>query len=382
MDNDLPAPQTTPVVKLHQLVTDNLPLAPHKYPKVALFYIKALSAGAVGYFERRSYQRQLKGFDLPHPPLFVLGHWRSGTSFLQSLIGAAPGYMYYNKFQTIFPDSFLLTQHSLKPLINYLFARSPIARSWKNGVAHNFDSLDTASEIEVAMINQMNPYSFHWGQVFPKRWKYYFDRYLFMDGISKREYRAWQQSVKQLNKKVNFTAPEDRLVVKNPGDTARLAHLHKLYPQAKFVFIHRDPYDVFYSNIKLWKRILSNLAVQETDEAQIKRSVRYIYRRVHEQYFADREAVPNTQLAEIAYEDFRKAPVATLAQVFEQLQLPGFAANRPYYEAYVGDGGFKPSTYDYQAEELAVLEEEWGPVMDTLGYDRSNAKLTRAGSSK
>jgi len=382
MDNDLPAPQTTPVVKLHQLVTDNVPLAPRKYPKVALFYLKALSAGAVGYFERRSFQRQLQGFELPHPPLFVLGHWRSGTSFLQSLIGAAPGYVYYNKFQTIFPDSFLLTRHSLKPLINYLFTRSPIARSWKNGLSHNFDSLDTASEIEVAMINQMNPYSFHWGQVFPQSWKFYFDRYLFMDGISQQEYKAWQRSVRLLNKKVNFTAPNDRLVVKNPGDTARLSHLRKLYPEAKFIFIHRHPYDVFYSNIKLWKRILSNLAVQETDEAQIKRSIRYIYRRMHEQYFADRVAVPESQLVEMTYEDFRKAPVDTLGQAFDQLGLPGFQANRSYYEAYAGEGSFQPSRYDYQAEDLDLLEEEWGTVMDELGYERSNAKSARAGSSK
>ena len=79
MDNDLPAFQTTPVAKLHQLVTDNLPLAPRKYPKVALFYLKALSAGAVGYFERRYFQRQLQGFELPHPPLFV---WGTGAAAL------------------------------------------------------------------------------------------------------------------------------------------------------------------------------------------------------------------------------------------------------------------------------------------------------------
>ena len=301
---------------------------------------------------------------------------------MQSLIGAAPGYVYYNKFQTIFPDSFLLTRHSLKPFINYLFTRSPIARSWKNGLSHNFDSLDTASEIEVAMINQMNPYSFHWGQVFPQSWKYYFDRYLFMDGISQQEYKAWQRSVQLLNKKVNFTAPNDRLVVKNPGDTARLSHLRKLYPDAKFIFIHRNPYDVFYSNIKLWKRILSNLAVQETDEAQIKHSIRYIYRRMHEQYFADRAGVPESQLVEIAYEDFRKAPVDTLGQAFDQLGLAGFQANRHYYEAYAGSGGFQPSQYDYKVEELSLLDDEWGAIMDTLGYGRSNAKSARAGSSK
>ncbi len=371
-----------PVALLHRIVADNKAVAPQKYPKLLLFYAKALSAGLMGSIERLAYRRKLTRYQPKYPPLFVLGHWRSGTSFLQSLIGSAPGYVHYNKFQTIFPDSFLLTRHSLKPFINYLFSRSPIARSWKDGLSHNFDSLDTASEIEVALINQMQRHSFHWGQVFPKSGTYYFDRYLFMDGISASEFRQWQRSVRHLNKKVNFTEPESRLVVKNPGDTARMRYLLELYPDAKFIFIHREPYDVFYSNIKLWQRILSNLSVQPVGEGQVRNNIRYIYRRVHENYLADRKLARPGQLAEIAYEDFRLDPVGTLGSVFEALQLPGFAENEPYYREYAGGKPFSPATYDYEPEEIRRLHSEWGPVMQQLGYDRSNRTSTLAGNSR
>jgi len=362
-------PDKPPVYKLNRLLRINPKVSTKFYPKLALLYLKTLSASVMGGIESTVYRQKLKAYKPKHPPLFVLGHWRSGTSFLQSLLGTPPNYMHYNKFQTIFPDSFLLTRHTLKPFMNFLFSRSKSVQSWKANGSYDFNSLDTASEIEVAMISKINPYSFHWGHVFPQQWKFYFDRYLFMDDISPKDYKNWRRSVQKLNKKVNFTQPNSRLIIKNPGDTARLRHILSIYPDAQFIFIHRNPYDVFYSNIKLWKHILSGLSMQDVDTAEIKRGIRYIYRRMHQKYFADRSLVPDHQMIEIDYKTFSQQPLQTVEHIYDHLNLPNFEGNKPHLERYLAGLNSRKSQYEYADEDIELINREWKFVFEELGYD-------------
>ena len=42
-------------------------------------------------------------------PLFILGHWRSGTTHMHNLLGKDPNHTYPTLWQVIFPDSFLVT---------------------------------------------------------------------------------------------------------------------------------------------------------------------------------------------------------------------------------------------------------------------------------
>ena len=46
---------------------------------------------------------------------------------------------------------------------------------------------------------------------------------------------------------VNGGGAERRLLLKSPVHTSRIKILLQLYPDAQFVFIHRDPYTVFKS---------------------------------------------------------------------------------------------------------------------------------------
>jgi omega-hydroxy-beta-dihydromenaquinone-9 sulfotransferase len=371
----------SPLTELRELVNANQPIAPDKRHRLALYYGKAFVTSMLGQAERWFYQRKLQAYRPQHPPLFILGHWRSGTSFLQATLAQAPDYTHFNKFQALFPRSFLLTRRSLKPLIDYTLNHLGPVQAWRKRISHDFQSLDSAAEIEVALVNQMSPYSFHWGQVFPQNWQYYFDRYLFMEGISQREYHAWQRAVLHLNKKVNYLHPEKRLLVKNPGDTARVRHLLKLYPEARFIFIHRNPYDVFYSNIKLWKLILASLAVQDTSEAQIKVAIRYIYRRMHERYLEDRALIPPEQRVEIDYESFRLAPVDTLAEVYEHLRLPGFDEHQAGFQAYADSQQYRPSRYVYLREDITQLNQEWGHIFEALGYEPLLMNKAREGTA-
>jgi len=48
-----------------------------------------------------------------------------------------------------------------------------------------------------------------------------------------------------------FRGTEKRLLLKSPVHTARIKLLLKLFPDAQFVYIHRNPYDVFRSAVNM-----------------------------------------------------------------------------------------------------------------------------------
>jgi len=50
-------------------------------------------------------------------PLFVIGHWRSGTTYLHNLLSLDPSYGYCSTFQTILPGVFLGSEQTFKPLV-------------------------------------------------------------------------------------------------------------------------------------------------------------------------------------------------------------------------------------------------------------------------
>ncbi|MCP4658615.1 MAG: sulfotransferase [bacterium] len=60
------------------------------YPRVVCMILNAAVSSTLARIERARYGRAVEGVELA-PPVFVLGHWRSGTSFLHQLSASAVG---------------------------------------------------------------------------------------------------------------------------------------------------------------------------------------------------------------------------------------------------------------------------------------------------
>ena len=59
--------------------------------------------------EERKYGSQIEAV-LVLPPVFILGHWRQGTTHLHNLLSLDPQFAYPTLFQTLYPRSFLTTE--------------------------------------------------------------------------------------------------------------------------------------------------------------------------------------------------------------------------------------------------------------------------------
>ena len=61
-----------------------------------------------------------------------------------------------------------------------------------------------------------------------------------------------------LCKKIQYISENNKpLLLKNPFDFANFFTIKQLYPHAKFIFIHRHPYEVISSILRAWQTLLT-----------------------------------------------------------------------------------------------------------------------------
>ncbi len=84
-------------------------VSPLSWPRIAFQMTVSLANSINRVLERRAYGSRLEEVEIP-PPLFVLGHYRSGTTHLHYLLTLDPRFAFPNVFQTFNPHIFLRTE--------------------------------------------------------------------------------------------------------------------------------------------------------------------------------------------------------------------------------------------------------------------------------
>jgi len=51
------------------------------------------------------FRKRLRQMDAPPPPLFIIGHWRSGTTLMHTLLSKDPRFGYVSTFHSVFPNN-------------------------------------------------------------------------------------------------------------------------------------------------------------------------------------------------------------------------------------------------------------------------------------
>jgi hypothetical protein len=263
-------------------------------------------------------------------PLFILGHYRSGTTFLHELMVTDPRFASPNRFQTFNPRTFLATERWLATLVEPFMLPRRVQED----------------EVAYMVAAQLSPY-LDW--CFPRSRGGY-ARYLTFRAAEPAEIVAWSHAVTAFLQSLTVKTGRP-LLLKSPPHTARVRLLLDLFPDARFIHIRRDPYAVFVSTVGLLKSIYPVFGLQwgprtiDTDE------VLRIYKEMYDAYFDDCARVPPGQLIEVAYEELERDPVGQLHTIYEGLSLGDFEVVRPAIESYVG------SIADYQKNRYRPLDE-------------------------
>ena len=310
------------------------------------------------------YGRQIHRQVLAEPPLFVLGHWRSGTTLLHELLITDPEHTYPNTFECMLPHCHLVTQKWMAPLTSWLL---PDKRPMDNVEA----GWDKPQEDEFALCNLGLP-SPYLCWAFPHNGPVH-SEYLDLHEVPKRARRRWQALLKLFVKSIAVSRNR-RVILKSPPHTARVKWLLEVFPRAKFVHISRDPYKLFPSTMRLWKSLSDVQGLQpdlpEYDwmEGEVLNNLNVMY----EAYREDRELIPEGNLCEIRYEDLVADPRGEIARMYDQLSLGNYSRIEPGVDRYIErTGDYKTNRYQIPPEIEAKVRDRWGIYFDLFGYGNS-----------
>jgi hypothetical protein len=313
-------------------------------------------------YERICYHRRLEQTSIDEYPIFIIGHFRSGTTFLQGLLAQDRHYGYISKLQTYAPELCLIGQTSA---IKSIIARSiPMARSGDNVSL----SLDSPHEEEYAIAG-MSPYSFYHQWSFPRNARTYFEKYVLFQGISPSVVTRWKQIYLAIFRKATLLSGGKPLIIKNPLNTARIPVLLELFPKAKFIHIHRNPYVVFLSMRKMYESFISGTQFHTITPAEIEKNILIFYQGLMQKYIADKSLIGSENFVEIRYEDLERDPLEQLRQIYDTLRLSHFTELENVFQQYLHSmKGYQKNHYDLTPENINMVKENWSFALDKWGY--------------
>jgi omega-hydroxy-beta-dihydromenaquinone-9 sulfotransferase len=319
---------------------------------------QSLVNATVRRHEERTYLPQVMAMDVP-PPLFILGHWRSGTTHLHHLLAADQRFAYPNVYQTSYPHTFLTTESRSAWLVG---AMLPPTRPMDN--VRQAPESPNEDEFAVGAMTFRSPCI---GWVFPRRAEHY-DRYLTFRGVPEREVAEWKQALVSYLKKLTWRYGRP-LLLKSPPHTCRVKLLLDLFPEARFVHIHRNPLTVYQSTRHTLSRVFRLTRLQGGSGYDAEDSVLRRYREMYDAFFEERGLIPEGRYCEVGFEALEADPIGQVRRVYEALGLPDFGGAEPDLRAYVGSlSGFEKNRFpglpagvrDRVAGEWRRSFQEWG----------------------
>ncbi len=280
-------------------------------------FYKAMAVSAIitllSVFDRIRYSWLKKSYKSIEPPIFVLGHWRSGTTLLHNFMCLDPKAGYTTTYHTVFPQNIFGLQRLLKRAMHKAM---PTHRPHDGLPIHP----DNPQEEEFALSHISSQGFYNWFY-FAKNRKEFLETLNNWEGLSAEKRQSWLLTYDTLVKRSLLDTGKKRYVSKNPANTFRIPQLLKLYPNAKFVYIYRNPYEVYPSSFGFFKSVISTIGFHDISDAEIKEFVLMVFRQLVDKYEKDRSLIKKENLIEIRYEDFIKSPASYLKQIYTQLEL-------------------------------------------------------------
>ena len=336
------------------------------WPQVAALGLAVLGRAPFSLIEGAYTRIRLARAGRMPPPVFIVGHWRSGTTHLYNIM-VQDEFGFVPPVATGLPWDMLLLGRALKPVIDRAL---PETRYIDNIPVRP----DSPQEDEIALAN-MSPLSFYHGIYFPRAFDRHLSRGLFFDGCTQAEIERWQRTFTYFMEKLWLQQDRKRLLIKNPVYTSRVAMLHALYPDALFIHIRRNPYEVFESMRNFYTKLFRQLALQPFDHVDIDEAVLATYERIMGRIDAEWPSIPQSHRAEVAYEDLDTAPLEVMERLYTELPLGDFGAMRSKFAAYLKSvEGFEKNRFEYSDRSARLVESRLGEFIARGSFRRPGAE--------
>ncbi|QDU98525.1 sulfotransferase family protein [Lignipirellula cremea] len=330
-----------------------------RWPMAALITPTAMMNSSMSFLQRAMYGKQIAETPLEEPPVFIVGHWRSGTTHLHELLCCDERFAWPSTYECFAPHHFLVSESWLPKMLWWLL---PSKRPMDN-MAAGFER-PQEDEFALVALGAPTPYT---RMAFPNEPPEYTEL-LDMVDVPEPVMQSFQQAVRQFLQALTLRKKK-RLMLKSPPHTGRVGVLAEMFPGARFVHISRDPMSLFPSTMRLWQSLDAAQSLQAPSHADLEEMVFSWLEKMYAGFEAQRKTIDPAHLYDLRYEDLVRDPIGEVRAIYERLELGDFEAMRPQLEAYLAtQKSYSPNKHELEPELREKIRARWGGYMERYGY--------------
>jgi hypothetical protein len=348
---------------LYQLLRENrFDIHLTRYPMTVLCAMCAGVNSTLAMLQKLTHGRRIERCQLVAPPIFVIGHWRSGTTLMHELLALDKQFAFPNNYDAFVPNHFLLSRPLLYPIVKILMPPSRPMDNMEMGAA-------TPQEDDFALCAYGAPTPYR-RIAFPNR-PHRDHLLLNIANATTEERDLLERAMKQFLKSLTLRNSR-QLILKSPPHTGRIQLLSQWFPGAKFIHVARHPYDLVPSTMRLWKALDQLMGFQwpRYDDVALKNYIFECQDLMYAAYHQQRASIPPENLIEVRFENLVQNPLEEMERVYQRLQLGDFLQARPAIESYFH------RKKDHQKNRFSIdeslkmeIDSHWSMYMKLFGYD-------------
>ena len=332
---------------------------PSRWPMAAAITCITPFNSVMGAMQSLCYGSRIAATELREPPIFILGHWRSGTTYLHELMSLDDRFGSPTTYQCFAPRHFLLTECVIARYMGFLM---PKQRPMDNMAA----GWNRPQEDEFALLtlNAPTPYL---RMAFPNEPPPYLEL-LDMGQVAPGDRARFEQALLYFTRLITFRTGK-RLLLKSPPHTGRLETLARLFPGAKFIHITRDPYEIFSSTLRLWESLDDVQGLQRPHHGDLREFVFTAFERMYRGFESQRTKIEANAMLDLRYEDLVRDPLARVQAIYEQLHIDQFEPVAAKIRAHIGEQkDYQPNQHRLEPELRTEIRQRWSGYFERYGY--------------
>ncbi len=297
---------------------------------------------------------------VPQDPVFIVNHWRTGSTFLHQCLKSDPRFTVPTLLQCCYPRSFVAARAVAEPLMRSLLPKHRPMDNVKLGPGEPQEDEDAVFRMTgISPLEQL---------IFPHSPDYF----LYPDPKElpdePRLRRKWERAFVAFVRKIAFHGG-GRVVLKNPFNALRIPTLARLFPKAVFIHTYRDPRAVIPSTVKMWSIVGRQNSLRREWAPPPFEQVVDVFDTVLTRVRDDLAALPPERWMEIRFEELEETPKQVVQKVYNKIGMKlGGEAEASLDEFLASVSSYRKNTYVLDDEQRTLIETKLRHHLSRDGY--------------
>ncbi|MEI8204345.1 MAG: sulfotransferase [Bacteroidota bacterium] len=351
--------------KFRQVLSENK----HRYTFGMRFFFRgffilfnSIFASFLSFIEKKRYHKAIDQTIPIKAPIFIIGHWRTGSTLLHQFFQQDPSLTTPSHYQVVLPEFFISGAPYYRPVLKIAMGKTRPMDSMKIG-------LDEPQEDEYALYKMTGISPFN-NLVFPTDSAYFLNSY--SDFIpDKDQLGKWKNAFNYFYRKISFVANK-QVVFKNPFHTLRIDILKDMFPNAKFVHIYRHPYNVVPSTINMWKTVGMQNSMNSINHDPEVSDVASFYE--HMLSYVNKKEVTFSEesFINVCYEELEINPIETMRKIYQQFEMDFTQECKDNLTKTIKDNsGYVKNLYSLSEQDKLIIDFYCSHHYESLGYKQT-----------